>query len=179
MNYICYAVAFVACIIGNICGMGGGVIIKPVLDSLGSLPVTTISFLSSCTVLGMSFWSVGKSIARHDSKIDFHLTTFLGIGAAVGGIIGKKVFQIITSTMTNTSMVSLIQAGILMVLTLATLVYVKNEDHIQTLKISNPLICLLVGFTLGIVGAFLGIGGGPFNVVALCFFFSWLTNFKS
>lgn len=35
---------FFASVIGAICGIGGGVIIKPVLDSVGILDVTAISF---------------------------------------------------------------------------------------------------------------------------------------
>ena len=35
MYAVCFLVAFLACIIGKICGMGGGVIIKPVLDATG------------------------------------------------------------------------------------------------------------------------------------------------
>ena len=42
-------VSFGACVVGAICGIGGGVIIEPVLDSFGLLNVSTISFLSGCT----------------------------------------------------------------------------------------------------------------------------------
>lgn len=46
-----FCVSFFASIAGAICGIGGGVIIKPVLDMLGLASVATISFLSGCTVL--------------------------------------------------------------------------------------------------------------------------------
>ena len=42
-----FAVCFFSSIIGAICGIGGGVIIKPVLDALGVFPVSTINFLLS------------------------------------------------------------------------------------------------------------------------------------
>lgn len=54
-------VCFGASIVGAICGIGGGVIIKPVLDSFGVLDVTAISFLSGCTVLSMTTYSVLKN----------------------------------------------------------------------------------------------------------------------
>ena len=85
MQSICFLVAFGACIIGKICGMGGGVIIKPALDALGIMQVTEINFLSGCTVLGMTCWSVGKSLVQHESQIDLSISTPLAIGAAVGG----------------------------------------------------------------------------------------------
>ena len=54
-------VSFGASIAGAICGIGGGVIIKPALDAVGVLDVATISFLSGCTVLTMSCYSVYKA----------------------------------------------------------------------------------------------------------------------
>ena len=54
MIYLIFlVVCFGASIVGAICGIGGGVIIKPVLDSFGVLDVTAISFLSGCTVLSI------------------------------------------------------------------------------------------------------------------------------
>ena len=41
-------ICFLASFIGAICGIGGGIIIKPFLDSYGVADVKTISFLSSC-----------------------------------------------------------------------------------------------------------------------------------
>lgn len=64
MKYICFFIALFACLLGKMCGMGGGVIIKPVIDALGIMPVASINFLSACTVLGMSGWSTVKSFSR-------------------------------------------------------------------------------------------------------------------
>lgn len=47
-------VCFFSSVVGAICGIGGGVIIKPVLDATGIMEVATASFLSGCTVLSMS-----------------------------------------------------------------------------------------------------------------------------
>lgn len=56
-----FLVSFLASIVGAICGIGGGVVIKPVLDMLGLETVSTISFLSGCTVLSMSCYSVTRA----------------------------------------------------------------------------------------------------------------------
>ena len=54
MMYLLFVlVSFGASIVGAICGIGGGVIIKPTLDAFGVLSVATISFLSGCTVLSI------------------------------------------------------------------------------------------------------------------------------
>ncbi len=62
MYIIFFIISFGACIVGAICGIGGGVIIKPVLDAFGVLSVSAISFLSGCTVLAMTCYSVGKGL---------------------------------------------------------------------------------------------------------------------
>ena len=54
-------VSFCASVVGAICGIGGGVLIKPLLDAFGVLSVASISFLSGCTVLSMSCYSVVKA----------------------------------------------------------------------------------------------------------------------
>lgn len=90
-----FIVSFIASIAGAICGMGGGVIIKPVLDVFGWTSVSTISFLSSCTVLSMSCYSVGRSMLAKDSKVDLKIGTSLAIGAAMGGVLGKQLFTLI------------------------------------------------------------------------------------
>ncbi len=45
-----FILGFCASVIGVICGIGGDVIIEPVLDAFGILRVSAISFLSGCTV---------------------------------------------------------------------------------------------------------------------------------
>ena len=54
MSMVAFLVSFLASTAGAICGIGGGVIIKPVLDLFQMASVSTISFLSGCTVLSMS-----------------------------------------------------------------------------------------------------------------------------
>lgn len=84
-------ISFLASIIGGICGIGGGIIIKPALDLSGLASIATISFLSSCTVLSMSAYNVCKSLSEKSGAIDTKSGTPLAIGAALGGIVGKAV----------------------------------------------------------------------------------------
>lgn len=63
MSMVAFLVSFLASTAGAICGIGGGVIIKPVLDLFQMASVSTISFLSGCTVLSMSLYSVGRAAA--------------------------------------------------------------------------------------------------------------------
>lgn len=108
-------VTMLSSLAGAICGIGGGVIIKPVLDSLGFMTVSQIGFLSGCTVLAMSILSVSKNLKRKIEKVNIPLLTVLAIGAAAGML-------------------------------------------------------------LGILSSFLGIGGGPMNLIVLAYFFSMTTK---
>ena len=58
MGFIIFAVCLCASTIGGICGIGGGVIIKPVLDALGLMSVSAISFLSGISAMMMAAISV-------------------------------------------------------------------------------------------------------------------------
>ena len=92
-----FVVSLLASVAGAICGIGGGVIIKPVLDMAHLADVSTISFLSGCTVLSMSCYSVGKSMLAKDSSVDLKSGTYLAVGAAIGGVCGQQLFALVRS----------------------------------------------------------------------------------
>ena len=78
-NIIYLVISLLASVVGAICGIGGGVIIKPVLDLCGLASVSTISFLSGCTVLSMSCYSVAKNLSSSKSHIDMKTGTSLAL----------------------------------------------------------------------------------------------------
>lgn len=171
-SFLFFLVSFGACVIGAICGIGGGVIIKPALDQFGWASVSTISFLSGCTVLSMSCYNVGKGMLAGDSQVD----TKTGTPLAIGGVVGKQMFSAIKAMFANPNTVGAVQAGCLAVITLGTLLYTINKTKIPTHTVSNPVVCGFIGLLLGISSSFLGIGGGPINLVVLFYFFSMDTK---
>lgn len=100
-----FLVSFLASTAGAICGIGGGVIIKPTLDLFQMASVSTISFLSGCTVLSMSLYSVGRGVLTHESTVDFKTGTPLALGAAIGGVLGKQLFTAVKEAASNPNMV--------------------------------------------------------------------------
>jgi len=126
------AVSFLASIVGAVCGIGGGVIIKPVLDAFGVLDVSAISFLSGCTVLAMSLYSVGRNKIAGTLSVDMSTGTPLAAGAAVGGVVGKYMFQAVRQMFENQNTVGAVQAACLMILTLGTLIYTLKKSCIKT-----------------------------------------------
>ena len=176
MVLIFLAVSLLSCIAGSICGIGGGVIIQPVLDATGVMSVSAISFLSGCTVLTMSIVSVYKNLKAGNTKMNLKIATALAIGAAIGGVVGKIMFQSLKDAVGNESAVGMTQAIVLIAITLGTLVYTLYKNKIQTKRFEQIWLCVLIGLVLGIMSSFLGIGGGPINLVVLAYFFSMSTK---
>lgn len=174
MSVFLFVVALSTSIIGSICGIGGGVVIKPVLDAMNIMSVSAISFLSGCTVLAMSVVSVTRSILGKRARINVRTTPFLGLGAAAGGVLGKILFSAIKAAAGNETLVGLVQAVLLAIVTIGTFCYMvmNNAGKIRTRKLTSPFVSLVIGFILGIISSFLGIGGGPMNLAVLAFFFS-------
>ena len=169
-------VSFLASVAGAICGIGGGVIIKPVLDLCALSSVSTISFLSGCTVLSMSCYSVGRNLLAGSSKVDAKTGTPLAVGAAVGGVAGKQLFSLIKDMFDAPNTVGGVQAVCLAVITLGTLAYTVLKSRIRTRHVERAGACLGIGLVLGVMSSFLGIGGGPINLVVLYYFFSMDTK---
>ena len=176
INILIFLICFCACSVGSICGIGGGIIIKPALDSFGIMGPSTINFLSGCTVLAMTTYSIVKAKRAGTSKIDQAIGIPLALGASIGGVIGKSMFQTIRAMSPDPTRISAIQAACLVVITLGTLIYTLYKRRIPTHHVTNKLVCAVIGVLLGIMSSFLGIGGGPINLVVLFFFFSMDTK---
>ena len=173
---IVFSVCFFASTVGAICGIGGGVIIKPVLDAFGVMGVSAVSFLSGCTVLSMTTYSVLKSKKSGESRIEKKTGFPLAAGAAFGGMAGNWLFSLISSLNADKDKVGAVQAACLFAVTLGTLFYTLYKDKIKTYHITASAVCVAIGLVLGILSSFLGIGGGPVNLVVLFFFFSMSTK---
>lgn len=179
MTYIIFfIVSILASTIGAICGVGGGVFMKPALDALGVFPVNTITFLSTCTVISMSSYNVISAAlnSKDENLIDWNLTTWLAIGSATGGLFGKTIYTNIKNSFPNPEIVGGYQALALFVAVFLTLLYTLNKKNIKGMKITNPIILVILGFVLGTVSSFVGVGGGPMNLAVLYFFLSMPTK---
>ena len=153
-------VALIATMVGAAAGLGGGVIIKPVLDMLGDYNIVTISILSSATVFSMAAVATARQVKK-GLKITKTMI-FVTVGAVLGGIVGSKLFALVKVNL-DANVVTIVQSAIILVLLLLCLFYGKlPRFHIK----STALQCL-IGLFLGMLSSFLGIGGGPINVAIL------------
>jgi uncharacterized membrane protein YfcA len=165
---------FIACTasaIGTISGIGGGIIIKPVLDVLAGQGVAEINLLSGSTVLAMSLVSLLRSRGSGISLEPKRGTALAG-GAALGGAAGRLIFSAALHFFFHTALIGIIQSLVLIFLTLIVLLYLKKKKTIRPRNISNIPFCLLTGLLLGMISAFLGIGGGPINIMVISYFLS-------
>ncbi len=170
MNLIFFLVSLLSSVIGAICGIGGGIIIKPTLDLFGLASVSTVSFLSGCTVLSMCCYSVAKGAVSRSDKIELRLSVPLALGSALGGVAGKQLFQLLTGGSHGNVLAA--QSLCLCIITIAVFVYTLFKARLKNFRITNKAVCVIIGFSLGLLSAFLGIGGGPINLAVLFFFFS-------
>lgn len=162
-------VSFAASVLGAICGLGGGIVIKPVLDMTGAVSVAEASLLSASTVLAMSISSLYKNL-RDGERLRLDMGLPLALGAAIGGLLGKSLFQNICR-LAGEGPAGFAQNALLLILTFAVLLYKLKEDNIQTKLIKSRLLAGIVGIILGCFSALIGIGGGPINLLVLSYLF--------
>lgn len=172
MIIIYLLIGLLASIIGAIAGIGGGVIIKPVLDVFGHYDVGTISILSASTVFTMAVVSLVIMIISKETEINFRTSGLLAVSSMLGGFIGKGIFINLMKFVENKTIVGFTQSIILAILMLGILIYHLYKHTLTSFQLNHAFFILLIGFTLGIIAAFLGIGGGPFNIVILTLGFS-------
>ena len=163
-----FFIALIASTIGGICGVGGGIIIKPLLDFTGIVGVEEASFLSSCTVFCMSLYNVTAGLLSGDNSVDLKNSTPLAVGAAAGGVIGNVFFSTLCRIFDQNHVAGIAQSLCLMLI-VATLVYVFAKDSLRPLNIRSRGGFVGIGLILGAISSFLGIGGGPFNIMVLCY----------
>lgn len=166
-----FLIALLATIIGAISGMGGGVIMKPVMDMIGTYNVSTIGVLSSVTVFVMAIVSTLRQI-RYKTKIELPRTLMLVIGSVIGGILGQDAVDLLLSIVHSSRPVTIIQNIILAILTIFTYLYMRYKDKIRKYSMKSIIGYICIGISLGIISSFLGIGGGPINVTLLILVFS-------
>lgn len=169
IGIIYFIVIILANTVGAISGMGGGVIIKPVLDTLHFHSLAAISFYSSVAVFTMSIVSTMRQL-KNGLKLQIPIAVFVSLGSVVGGISGNTVFESLLRLFSDEKYVQLVQIILTIVTLLFAYFYTKIGNE-QSLELSHPVWYVIVGLFLGFISTLLGIGGGPINValLMLCF----------
>lgn len=154
---------------GAFVGLGGGVVIKPLLDLIGHDSLSAVNFISSCAVFSMSISATIRHI-KAKTKINFRFLITLSIGSVAGGICGSYLFDYLVS-ICGGDILKRIQGAVLGIFLVASVIYINLKKR-KSFNINNSIAIVLAGFALGITASFLGVGGGPINVAFLVLFFS-------
>ena len=168
IGVIYFFVILLACLMGAIVGLGGGVFIRPIFDAIGYHNVLNISFFSSSAILAMAIVSTVKKI-QDGTKIDTGITVLISLGAVAGGMIGNLLLEYLVSTFALEANVQRVQIVVTVIVLGLSLVFTAKNS--LRYEIKNKAFCIIMGVLLGSVAAFLGIGGGPINVPILMIFF--------
>ena len=154
---------FVAGILGSMIGLGGGIIIVPILTFLGFPPTVA----ASNSLFAAFSNSVASTISySRQKRIESSLGLKLGLLAIPGTILGAIISTDITPDIFK------ILFGFILI---ASSVYIFLRKQIESKDkiISNQLIIFIIGssFFAGIISSFFGIGGGivfvPMMVVGM------------
>jgi uncharacterized membrane protein YfcA len=168
MYFFYFFIAFFATSIGALAGLGGGVIIKPMLDLMNHYDLKTISALSAFTVFAMTCMSLFIN-TKKGLKIDTSLW-YIALGGTLGGFLGKHFFSFFLAGVGDDALAKGFQS-ILLLLTMAAAL-VLTDLSLESKHLKNPFVYIATGLFLGTLSTFLGIGGGPLNVAILVTLFS-------
>lgn len=170
-SIIYFFVVLLANVIGSLSGMGGGVIIKPIMDSLGRSGLLAINFYSSFAVFIMSIVSTYKQY-KNGIDIKWSQAIRLAIGSMIGGYLGNWILVLLLKLLKSENVVNIIQIILLIFTLIIALIYTKPL-HLGFVEKHMNTYLLLSGVILGTVATLLGIGGGPINVALLVSLFSF------
>ncbi|MCL2558792.1 MAG: sulfite exporter TauE/SafE family protein [Treponema sp.] len=168
IGFIYSAIIFFACILGAIVGLGGGLFLRPIFDAIGHHSVIEIGFFSSLAIFSMAIVSTAKKI-HEGSRIDAKIAFLISLGAISGGALGNLLLERLLAFFPDARSVQSVQIVATIIVLVLSLVFTAKNNLRYDLK--NKAAILGLGVLLGIIGAFLGIGGGPLNVPIFMIFF--------
>ncbi|MCH9658032.1 sulfite exporter TauE/SafE family protein [archaeon] len=154
---------FVAGVLGSMIGLGGGIIVVPVLTFLGFSPTAAASnslfaALSNATASTISY--------SRQKRIDFSLGIKLGILSIPGTVLGAVV-----STDVAPDIFKILFGFVLIASSVYIFLRKKIETKEKTLSKQMAVFVVAASFSAGIISSFFGIGGGvvfvPLMVVGM------------
>ena len=183
------AIAVAAGFLGSLAGLGGGVILTPVLVLFFGIPFGDAVGASAVSVLATSTTSGAAYV--HDRLTDLRIGNFLQIATVPGALIGATATVLLAPT--NLVPVLLIVLGLVLLSTVPGSIAMRHEEHppegpgdsiSRRLKFEgnyydrlhqrvvhyrgqNSKSALVVMFAAGIVSGLFGIGSGVLKVLAL------------
>jgi len=161
---------FLLTCLGSVSGMGGGVLLKPVMDLMGGYDAAQIGVLTASSVFFMALVSVARGFGGQN-PLRLATALALGLGAVAGGLLGQALLSHLITSTAGDHFVKLSQNILLASVEVCVLVYAFMKNP-RRLELNHGAFYLATGISLGVFSAFLGIGGGAVNVALLMFLFN-------
>ncbi len=158
MNIIYLLAFFIIMLSSSIAGIGGGVVLKPVLDFIGFYTTIEVAVISAIAILTMGIVSVTIKLRKKEEDLNVKLLLTISISSIVGSVISSSIL----SSVTNMNTVEIVQSILLIILIIALLIITNLVS--KTYEIKNNYIIFLIGVVLGALPTFIGVGGGFLNV---------------
>ena len=179
-----FLISIFAGVFGSIVGLGGGVVIIPVLTILLGVDIHFAIGASIVAIIGTS--SGAASTYVRDKVTNLRIGMFLELASTTGAIIGAAV-----AAYTNSAALELIFGGILLVTLVPTVMkigedipkspelkglskrlgltgsYVETNGSLVKYNAEKPAEGLAGTWVAGILSGLLGIGGGAFKVLSM------------
>jgi len=156
-----FVIILTTSVLGAVVGIGGGVFIRPIFDAIGAHDVVNIAFFASIAIIIMAAVSTAKKI-RDGQKLNLKTAGIMALGAAIGGVLGDWLRQILLNVLYDENSFQNIQI-IATVAVLLFALFLSTKTNLRY-EIKSPLLPPVFGVILGIIAAFLSIGGGVLNV---------------
>lgn len=177
-----YIGSFSAGLLGSLTGLGGGVIVVPMLTVLFGVDIHFAAGASLISVIATSSGAASAYVKEGYSNI--RIGMFLEIATTIGAVIGAYL-----AGMVSVSTISIIFAAILVYSAFSSLFLKKEEGHIskenkyatifklngnyptsqgkQNYRVQNVPFGFALSSLAGIMSGLLGIGGGAVKVIAM------------
>lgn len=182
-------VATIGTFLGSLCGIGGGIIIKPILDAFDYFTHFQVGLISMSCVLTTSLSAVIKHLLNK-THIKYKDSITLAIGSILGGIAGAFLLNIVKESIIEafkspdpenvqtehgkgSTIITIIQNALIMFFMMLVLLYmlVLKKKGIS-FHLENIFVICAIGLFLGMISVFMDIGGGAINVCIFVLLFS-------
>ena len=144
------AVGLFVGIISGFFGVGGGMILVPMLMALGF----DIKSAIAISTVQMVFSSINGSIMNYrKGKLQLNEGIWVGVGGLLGGVVGARLTDVLPRETLQYIFLGLIVFALIRLLT------AKKPHPDQEEGSFSPLVLLLIGFGIGVIAMMLGVGG--------------------
>ncbi len=153
----------IAALIGlslGLLGSGGSIITLPVLVYVAHIPAQQAVGMSLVIVGGTS--ALGTLLNLRQGAFDWRAATFFSVSGMIGALIGAKFTHLISAVML------MFLFGVLMLI--VGIRMLRSGEAKAIAHECRPVRCLAIGFAVGMLTGFLGVGGGFLILPALVMF---------